>query len=93
MSHTDQHCGFQASGMPNCREVIDFLMAYIEDELSPAQRAVFEQHLSICPSCVNYLNGYRATVALAKATRGGEVDNSEVPPGLLAAMRAARKPS
>jgi len=50
----------------NCREFVDFLMAYIDEELPAAQRAAFDEHLATCPSCVTYLDTYRETVRLGR---------------------------
>jgi anti-sigma factor RsiW len=75
-----------------CQEVLDFLMAYLDGELTPDQHHEFERHLNVCPSCVNYLNSYRATVALGKAVMGapGEPAAGSVPEGLIRAIRQAR---
>ncbi len=54
--------------MMTCREVLDFLMDYLDGTLSPAQRAVFEEHLAVCRSCVAYLHTYQQTVKLGKAS-------------------------
>lgn len=54
-----------------CEEVITFLLAYLSDELSPAQEHEFERHLAVCPSCVSYIKTYQATVRLGKAALGG----------------------
>ncbi len=51
----------------NCREMVDFLMAYIEDELPSAQRRAFDAHLDDCPPCISYLDSYRETVRLGRA--------------------------
>jgi anti-sigma factor RsiW len=53
-----------------CREVIDFLMDYLEGGLAPERRRAFEEHLAECPSCVAYLTTYRATVELARGAAG-----------------------
>jgi len=90
--NTHEHRELQHGGMPTCRDVIEFLMAYVDDELSPAQRAAFEQHLAVCPSCVNYLNGYRSTISMANAA-APTVDQGELPQSLVAAVRAARRNS
>ena len=44
-----------------CRELIDFLMEYLDRELPADQRAAFETHLDMCPACVDFLNSYQAT--------------------------------
>jgi anti-sigma factor RsiW len=48
----------------NCREFVDFLMAYLDAELPSDQVESFRQHLADCPPCVNYLDTYRETVRL-----------------------------
>lgn len=53
-----------------CREVIDFLMDYLEGDLAPERRRAFDEHLAECPSCLAYLATYRATVALARGSAG-----------------------
>jgi anti-sigma factor RsiW len=74
-----------------CRELIDFLAAYLDGELDPASRAAFERHLSLCPACVDYLAGYRATVRLGKQAcdRDAELP-ADVPSELIDAILAAR---
>ena len=62
----------------NCRDVLDFLMDYDAGRLAPEERALFEDHLSICPSCVAYLQNYRATVRMEKSL-GALVDDSVTP--------------
>ena len=52
-----------------CREVLDFVMAYLDGELTPEQCHEFERHLGVCPSCVNYLHTYKATIAITIAER------------------------
>ena len=76
-----------------CREVADFLMAYEEGELSPAERSEFDAHLAVCPDCVAYLASYRATVALGKrAFLDEDADAAdEVPEDLVRAVLAARR--
>jgi anti-sigma factor RsiW len=49
-----------------CAEFIEFLLEYDEGRLPPDVRARFDEHLAICPDCVNYLASYRATIALGK---------------------------
>ncbi|HEY8153541.1 MAG TPA: zf-HC2 domain-containing protein [Myxococcota bacterium] len=77
--------------MLTCRELIDFLAAYLDGELAPDPRAAFDAHLALCPSCVDYLAGYRETIRLGK--RACEPDAelpSDVPSELVDAILAAR---
>ena len=74
-----------------CREAIDFLMAYLDGELSAEQRAAFDQHLSICESCRNYLASYESTVRLGRIAK--PVDAPPVPEDLVRAIAAAKNKS
>lgn len=74
----------------NCREFADFLNLYLDDELPPGQRRVFDEHLAECPACRAYLDGYRKTVrALGAAAAADHVPPA--PHGLVAAILAARR--
>jgi anti-sigma factor RsiW len=76
----------------NCREFVDFLMAYLDAELPAAQAATFESHMGDCPSCETYLETYRETVRLGRtvcADPAGPVPE-DVPDGLVEAILAAR---
>jgi anti-sigma factor RsiW len=76
-----------------CRELIDFLGAYLDGELSEAVRRRFAEHLAACPECSAYLATYRATVKLAKGTirdPDGPVP-ADVPEDLVKAILAARR--
>jgi anti-sigma factor RsiW len=68
-----------------CRELIEFLGEYAADSLEPARRHEFDRHLSVCPSCVAYLDSYRETTKMAKAAM---VDIEDVPPEVLTAILA-----
>jgi anti-sigma factor (TIGR02949 family) len=75
-----------------CKELADFLMAYLDRELPDAQREVFESHLERCPPCLAYLETYQETVRLGKEAccePDGPVPE-EVPERLVAAIIAAR---
>ncbi|MBX3023897.1 zf-HC2 domain-containing protein [bacterium] len=74
-----------------CRDVADFLMAYLDRELDPPQRAAFEAHLTVCDECVRYLRAYERTVRLAR-TAGRDPDEPEnVPERLVQSILKARK--
>jgi anti-sigma factor RsiW len=75
-----------------CRELIEFLMAYLDHELPPQQRAAFEAHLIECDDCVAYLDTYKETMRLGKSAFLDEECDAEnqVPEELIAAVIAAR---
>lgn len=77
----------------NCREFVDFLMAYLDGELPAAQAGAFQQHLGDCPPCVNYLESYRETVRLGReicADDDAPVPD-DVPEQLITAILKARR--
>jgi anti-sigma factor RsiW len=44
-----------------CRDLVEVVTDYLEDALSTAERAAFEQHLHACPWCLTYLDQVRMT--------------------------------
>ena len=79
--------------MITCRELVDFVIGYLDGTLSPEESAVFEEHLRVCPPCVDYLNTYRQTIRLGKAACCGEPAQKppEMPEALVKAILAARR--
>lgn len=66
----EEHCGAGRHGHRHdisCREVSEFLLAYLDRELDEPAHTEFEQHLQRCPPCLHYLDGYRDTIALVRA--------------------------
>ena len=59
-----------------CQEVVEFVTAYLEDALDPADRARFEERLIPCDGCKNYVEQMRTTIRLAGRTE------PELPPEL-----------
>jgi anti-sigma factor RsiW len=77
-----------------CRELIEFLGDYVEGELAPQQRAVFDAHLAICPDCVSYLDGYRESRRLGREAFEADAEvPEEIPAELVDAILAARRRS
>jgi anti-sigma factor RsiW len=73
-----------------CREIVDFLMAYLDRELPADQRVVFEEHLNACGCCVKFMKAYEATVRLAQSACH-EAATERPPEKLIQAILAARK--
>jgi anti-sigma factor RsiW len=75
-----------------CRELVEFLMAYLDGELPEGQRAAFEEHLRLCPPCEVYLRTYEDTIRLGKgACRVEEELAEDAPDDLVRAILAARE--
>jgi predicted anti-sigma-YlaC factor YlaD len=52
-----------------CADLVELVSDYIEGALASEQRARFEEHLTICQGCVNYLDQIRTTIALTGRLR------------------------
>jgi anti-sigma factor RsiW len=79
-----------------CKELVDFLGDYAEGELPAPTLAEFHRHLAVCPSCINYVESYKATRLLGKAALcdpkdPGQPAPADVPEDLIRAILAARK--
>jgi anti-sigma factor RsiW len=77
-----------------CREVLEFLWAYVAGELSPEQAHEFDRHLSRCDSCTSYLDSYRKTIELSHGSFQPETcepADEDLPEDLIQAVLAARR--
>ncbi|TAH34639.1 MAG: hypothetical protein EYC70_17055 [Planctomycetota bacterium] len=72
-----------------CEELIDFLADYRSGALAAAQRVRFEEHLAVCPGCVDYLDSYEMTLRLGREAVRPSAEPAEVPPELVRAILAA----
>jgi hypothetical protein len=45
-----------------CKELTELITDYLEDQLPHAERVRIEEHLSVCPPCVIYLDQMRYTL-------------------------------
>ncbi len=45
-----------------CRELVEVITDYLEDRLSPVDRARFEAHLAECEACRIYIEQFRQTI-------------------------------
>jgi len=75
-----------------CGELIEFLMAYVDGELTVERRALFDAHLGACAPCRRYLATYREAVALGRAACGppDAPVGDDVPEDLVQAILAVR---
>jgi Putative zinc-finger len=64
---------------------VELVSDYFEDRLSEPVRIRFEDHLSLCPGCVTYLEQMRTTMTLVS-----RVDELERRPEVAALLNAFR---
>jgi anti-sigma factor RsiW len=43
------------AGPITCKEFVELVTDYLEDDLGPADRRRFERHMALCPGCEIYL--------------------------------------
>jgi anti-sigma factor RsiW len=73
-------------GELSCARIVELITDYLEGALPEELRARFEEHLSYCPPCREYLAQMRATMEIT-----GRLTESDVPPETMdALMRAFR---
>ena len=56
-----------------CKELTELITDYVEERLPQSERLRFEQHVSICPGCVTYLDQMRLTIKSLGARPGIEI--------------------
>ena len=52
--------------MLNCKESIDLLLSYLDGELPENEARALEEHLSLCPPCIEFVRGYQQTPGLCR---------------------------
>ena len=79
--------------MMTCRDFVEFIMAYLDGELDEAPRTTFEEHLSMCPHCKDYLATYEQTIRMGRKACAEPDDPvpEQVPDELVKAVLEARK--
>jgi anti-sigma factor RsiW len=76
----------------NCRDFVDFILAYLEKDLPPDQDAEFRRHMAACSACVTYLETYKETIDIGRmACEADAPVPDDVPDRLVAAILAARR--
>ena len=76
-----------------CRELVEFLMDYLDGLQPEPERRRFEEHLGECSSCVAYLATYQQAIRLGKkaCAAGDDAVPAGVPEELVRAVLAARR--
>jgi anti-sigma factor RsiW len=49
-----------------CRDLTEFLVDYVADDMPAATRLTFETHLARCPNCNVFLAQYRQTILVER---------------------------
>jgi hypothetical protein len=68
----------------SCQELVELVTDYLERRLVPHEAARFEEHLTVCKGCVNYLDQMRTTIELA-----GRLRVDDLSPGVQADLVSA----
>lgn len=86
------HMLVRMHGMITCREFEDFVLSYLDGELTPKQNRVFKMHLYLCRECRDYLNAYQRSVELSQhlLQKPNMPLLDEIPEDLIKAILAAK---
>ena len=81
-------------GTLTCRQVEQFLLDYLEGEVTLWTWCKFRYHLFLCDDCRQYLQDYRNAMALGRRIFANPEDEaaSKVPDEILAAILKVRTP-
>ena len=81
--------------MITCEHLLDFLTDYVENTLAPDERARFDEHLAVCPECIDYLHNFETTLRACQCSCGQtSVEGAPpIPESLVQAILAARRQS
>jgi anti-sigma factor RsiW len=58
----------------NCNELVELVTDYLEGKLSEEERRRFDDHLSKCGGCTNYVEQFRETIRLTGTLRTDDLD-------------------
>jgi len=73
-----------------CRDLVELVTDYLEDRLSPGDRARFDAHLAECEACRAFLEQFRQTIRVL-GRLPDESLSAEARTALLAAFRGWRR--
>ncbi|MEM7584228.1 MAG: zf-HC2 domain-containing protein [Acidobacteriota bacterium] len=75
-----------------CKDLINFLMGYLDGELPDEEMRHFDEHLGLCEDCTAYLESYKETVRLGKMIcRPDDSLPADIPEDLVSAILEARR--
>ncbi len=79
--------------MITCKEFEEFVLGYLDGELTDRQRSLFERHMRICRECREYLAAYQRAIEIGRAVLPSSDDPvpDDVPEDLIKAILDARK--
>lgn len=77
-------------GMLTCEEVDGFLYDFHDGNLSYIERFKFKLHLSMCPECRDYLDGYKNAIRMSQTGFIKANKSTEVPEDLMQAILKSR---
>jgi predicted anti-sigma-YlaC factor YlaD len=72
-----------------CRDVTDFLAAYLAHDLAPDVEQTFSRHLGACEDCRVYLHQYEQTIIAGRSACSD--DKAQVPEDLVRAILTSLK--
>jgi anti-sigma factor RsiW len=52
----------------SCKELVELVTDYLDGAMPDAERARFDEHLSVCPPCVEYVAQIGRTIRAVGAT-------------------------
>jgi hypothetical protein len=58
----------------NCRECVELLTDYLEGTLDTETKAKFDDHLSACAPCINFVKTFEKSTDITKLLREQRVD-------------------
>lgn len=79
--------------MMTCKEFEDFVLRYLDGEISGKQKTMFEWHLRLCRECREYLAAYERTreITVAVLAEPDAPVAPDVPEDLITAILEARE--
>lgn len=75
--------------MMTCKDFIDQLLDYTEDDLNAEARRLCRQHADLCRDCADYLNEYEATAKLCRDAFEGDAEAPDLPEELVQSILQA----